>query len=89
LRHVELRPGFLHRMARVARQAFDRDDAVARLHAADGRMQERCTSPLMCTEQAPHCATPQPYLVPVSPTARGSPTGAACRPRPALRAPCR
>src|SRR5258707_5754581 len=29
---------------------------------------ERCTSPLTCTEQAPHCATPQPYLVPVSPT---------------------
>src|SRR5215468_2280559 len=29
---------------------------------------ERCNSPLMCTEQAPHCATPQPYLVPVSPT---------------------
>src|SRR5471030_2186917 len=30
--------------------------------------QERRTSPLMCTEQAPHCATPQPYFVPVSPT---------------------
>src|SRR5260221_13735044 len=30
--------------------------------------QERFSSPLMCTEQAPHCATPQPYLVPVSPT---------------------
>src|SRR3977135_820223 len=29
---------------------------------------ERCTSPLICTEQAPHCATPQPYLVPVRPT---------------------
>ena len=26
------------------------------------------TSPLMCTEQAPHCATPQPYFVPVRPT---------------------
>src|SRR5262245_28118378 len=33
-----------------------------------GIEQERCTSPLMCTEQAPHCATPQPYFVPVSPT---------------------
>src|ERR1043165_8802558 len=33
-----------------------------------GIEQERCTSPLMCTEQAPHCATPQPYLVPVRPT---------------------
>src|SRR6202140_2639375 len=30
--------------------------------------QERRTSPLMCTEQAPHCATPHPYLVPVRPT---------------------
>src|SRR5262245_41878086 len=29
---------------------------------------ERMTSPLMCTEQAPHWATPQPYLVPVRPT---------------------
>src|SRR5262245_16680075 len=29
---------------------------------------ERITSPLMWTEQAPHCATPQPYLVPVRPT---------------------
>src|SRR5438552_18759760 len=29
---------------------------------------ERRTSPLMCTEQAPHCATPQPYFVPVRPT---------------------
>src|SRR6476659_10735764 len=36
--------------------------------AESGIEQERCTSPLMCTEQAPHCATPQPYLVPVSPT---------------------
>src|SRR5947209_1557809 len=36
--------------------------------AESGSAQERCTSPLTCTEQAPHCATPQPYLVPVSPT---------------------
>src|SRR5262245_63346173 len=28
--------------------------------------QERATSPLMCTEQAPHCATPHPYFVPVN-----------------------
>src|SRR5437016_2133914 len=33
-----------------------------------GRTQERTSSSLMCTEQAPHCATPQPYLVPVRPT---------------------
>src|SRR5476651_1881513 len=30
--------------------------------------QDRITSPLMCTEQAPHWATPQPYFVPVRPT---------------------
>src|SRR2546430_14608828 len=33
-----------------------------------GIEQARRTSPLMCTEHAPHCATPQPYLVPVRPT---------------------
>src|ERR1044071_5982482 len=36
--------------------------------AESGSEQERITSPLMCTEQAPHCAMPQPYLVPVRPT---------------------
>src|SRR5882672_7582325 len=33
-----------------------------------GSEHERRTSPLIWTEHAPHCATPQPYLVPVSPT---------------------
>src|ERR1700760_1610079 len=33
-----------------------------------GTEQERVTSPLMWTEQAPHCAMPQPNLVPVRPT---------------------
>src|SRR4051812_13414404 len=33
-----------------------------------GTEQDLCTSPLMCTEQAPHCAMPHPYLVPVRPT---------------------
>src|SRR5450432_4228274 len=33
-----------------------------------GTPQERVATPLMCTVQAPHCAMPQPYLVPVSPT---------------------
>ena len=36
--------------------------------AESGIEQERCASPLMCTEQAPHCAMPQPYFVPVGPT---------------------
>ena len=30
--------------------------------------QERIATPSTCTVQAPHCAMPQPYLVPVSPT---------------------
>src|SRR5690349_1733291 len=38
------------------------------LIALTGSEQERMTLPLTCTEHAPHCATPQPYLVPVSPT---------------------
>src|SRR5688572_17948671 len=32
-----------------------------------GATQERTASPSMCTVHAPHCAMPQPYLVPVSP----------------------
>src|SRR3954469_8935081 len=38
------------------------------LRLETGIEQERRTSPLICTEHAPHWATPQPYLVPVSPT---------------------
>src|SRR6185436_3154517 len=33
-----------------------------------GMEHERCTSPSMWTEQAPHWAMPQPYLVPVKPS---------------------
>src|SRR5438477_11911687 len=29
---------------------------------------DRITASLICTEQAPHWATPQPYFVPVKPT---------------------
>src|ERR671924_547180 len=36
--------------------------------ALTGKEHERTASPSMCTVQAPHCAMPQPYLVPVSPT---------------------
>src|SRR5690349_8447281 len=53
-------------------ESFDRPSMVTILSvgftALTGYEHERTTSPLMCTEQAPHCATPQPYLVPVSPT---------------------
>src|ERR1700676_3986931 len=50
---------------------------------ASGTEQERITSPLICTEQAPHCAMPQPYLVPVRPicsriTHRSGGSGSAC-----------
>src|SRR5438270_9050617 len=33
-----------------------------------GSEHERTASPFTCTVQAPHCAMPQPYFVPVSPT---------------------
>ena len=36
--------------------------------AASGSTQLRTGAPSMCTVQAPHCATPQPYLVPVRPS---------------------
>src|ERR1700681_2799951 len=32
-----------------------------------GVLQERTGRPSRCTVQAPHCATPQPYFVPVKP----------------------
>src|SRR5437763_16123744 len=36
--------------------------------ALTGSEHERVATPLMCTVQAPHCAMPQPYLVPVMPS---------------------
>src|SRR5207244_4424250 len=36
--------------------------------ALTGTEHERIGTPLTCTVQAPHCAMPQPYLVPVRPT---------------------
>src|SRR5689334_7140935 len=35
--------------------------------ALTGNEHERTGAPSMCTVQAPHCAMPQPYLVPVRP----------------------
>src|SRR5437773_11009998 len=40
----------------------------APLAALTGIEHERTGRPFMCTVHAPHCATPQPYLVPVRPT---------------------
>ena len=34
----------------------------------NGTWQERVATPSICTVQAPHWATPQPYLVPVMPS---------------------
>src|SRR5262245_6107646 len=36
--------------------------------ALTGNEHERTGAPSMCTVQAPHCAMPQPYFVPVRPT---------------------
>ena len=35
--------------------------------ALTGTEHERIATPSTCTVQAPHCAMPQPYLVPVRP----------------------
>ena len=35
--------------------------------ALSGSEHERIATPSTCTVQAPHCAMPQPYLVPVNP----------------------
>src|SRR5262249_31142563 len=45
---------------------------AARPTLETGTWHERVASPFMCTVHAPHCATPQPYLVPVSPSASRS-----------------
>ena len=51
--------------------------------------QERVTTPSTCTEQAPHSAMPQPYLVPVSPThSRISENSIPIIIRPRLGRPC-
>ena len=68
LRHVVLQPGDLHRMAEaIGRQALDGGDLRVADRAA-GTWQDRVATPSICTVQAPHCAMPQPYLVPVMPS---------------------
>src|SRR5262249_46404200 len=44
----------------------------ARPTVETGTWQERVASPFTCTVHAPHDATPQPYFVPVSPSASRS-----------------
>jgi len=50
----------------VLGQAFDGGDFLPTA-ALTGTTQERIGAPSICTVQAPHCAMPQPYLVPVRP----------------------
>src|SRR3954465_4865116 len=40
----------------------------ASVTAETGMEQDRVATPSTCTVQAPHCAMPQPYFVPVRPT---------------------
>ena len=90
LRHVEREPRLLHGRRARRRQAFDGDDPVGRLDRADrasSTSARRCRSCAPSTRRTARrrsrtwCRSGRP--------ARGSPTAAACRPRPARRAPCR
>ena len=66
LRHLDPLPGRLHGCRRLAGDAFDRRD-VCPSTPLTGVEHERVGWPSMCTVQAPHCAMPQPNLVPVRP----------------------
>ena len=45
-------------------QPFDGRDLLLN-HCSDSVMQDRCAFPSIKTVQAPHCPSPQPYLLPV------------------------
>ena len=67
LHHVQIKPGFLHRLAfRRGAHGFDGGDFLPTA-AETGVMHERTGTPSRCTVQAPHMAMPQPNLVPVRP----------------------
>ena len=68
LDHVQLGPGPLHRVVAVGGQALDGGDLLALRRPTTGVTQARRGAPSRCTVQAPHCATPQPNLVPVRPS---------------------
>ena len=68
LRHIVIHPGFLDFVRRVARgQSFDGNDLLPTA-SLTCMAQERVATPSIWTVQAPHCAMPHPYFVPVSPT---------------------
>ena len=54
-------PGLQDRMLILVCEPFERDDRLAR-DFADVRLAGTTAAPSMWTVQAPHCATPQPYL---------------------------
>ncbi len=65
LRHVDRDPGLLHRLGlRAGEPSIVITSEPSTLEI--GVTQERRVGPSRCTVQAPHWATPQPYLVPVS-----------------------
>ena len=66
LRHVDVQPGALQRMARIRGQTFDGRDLRAD-GGLSGTRQERVAAPSKCTVQAPHWPMPQPNFVPVIP----------------------
>ena len=69
LRHVLFDPGPLHRMApSVGGKAFDGGDGFARHGSRSASRRSATGWPLIWTVQAPHCAMPQPNLVPVIPS---------------------
>ena len=67
LRHADIAPRHLHGVTALASSP---SIVTTFLPATSdiGVVQERTASPLMCTVQAPHNATPQPNLVPVRPS---------------------
>ena len=66
LRHVQLDPGGLDVVADLAvADRLDRGDRGASPTEAMGVWQARAGRPSRCTVQAPHCAAPQPNLVPL------------------------
>ena len=52
----------------VPQCGFCQSGMIMAAAALAGNEQERVATPSTCTVQAPHCAMPQPYLVPVRPT---------------------
>ena len=68
LRYLQFEPGLLHRMTEIARKSLDCRTEPPWTRDA-GVTQARTGAPFRCTVQAPQRAIPQPYFVPVKPSA--------------------